>query len=63
MTWRERGRLWVRLGVRLLLAVGIVLVLRYLVPPLLSLLMPFVLALITASSGDWDCPGGCCPSF
>lgn len=37
-----------RLGVRLLLAVGIVLVLRYLVPPLLSLLMPFVLALITA---------------
>lgn len=37
-----------RLGIRLLLAVVIVLALRYLVPPLLSLLMPFVLALITA---------------
>ncbi len=48
LTWRERGRLWIRLGIRLLLAVGIVLALRYLLPPLLSLFMPFVLALVTA---------------
>lgn len=48
LTWRERGRLWMRMGVRVLLVVGIVLVLRYLVPPLLSLFMPFVLALVTA---------------
>ena len=37
-----------RLGIRLVLAVLLVLALRYLVPPLLSLLMPFVLALVTA---------------
>ena len=37
-----------RLGIRLVLAVLLVLVLRYLVPPLLSLFMPFVLALVTA---------------
>lgn len=48
LSWRERGRLWIRLGIRLLLAAGTVLALRYLVPPLLSLLMPFVLALVTA---------------
>lgn len=48
LSWRDRGRLWLRLGVRLALAVLIVLFLRYLVPPLLGLLMPFVLALVVA---------------
>ena len=48
MTWRERGRLWIRMGIRLLLAVGLILVLYNLLPPLLSLFMPFVLALVTA---------------
>ena len=48
LSWRERGRLWMRLGIRLVLAAVLVLALRYLVPPLLSLFMPFVLALVTA---------------
>ena len=48
LTWRERGRLWIRMGIRLLLAVGLILVLYNLLPPLLSLFMPFVLALVTA---------------
>ncbi len=46
LSWRERGRLWLRLAVRILLIVGILLALRYLLPPLLSLFMPFVLALL-----------------
>ena len=48
LSWRERGRLWVRLGIRLGLAAALVLALRYLLPPLLSLFMPFVLALVAA---------------
>ena len=31
MSWRERGRLWMRLGIRLVLAAVLVLALRYLV--------------------------------
>ncbi len=48
LTWKERGRLWVRLGVRLLLAAAVLLLLFFAVPPLLSLFMPFVLALLLA---------------
>lgn len=48
LSWRERGRLWLRLGVRLALVVLAVLLLRYVAPPFVSLLMPFLLALIMA---------------
>ena len=48
LSWKERGRLWMRLGIRLLLTVAALLLLFFAVPPLLSLFMPFVLALILA---------------
>lgn len=48
LSWRERGRLWMRLGIRLILAVAILLSLAFLAPPLLSLFMPFVLAMVMA---------------
>lgn len=48
LSWRERGRLWLRLGVRLLLTVAAILLLIYVAPPLLSLFMPFVLAFVLA---------------
>ena len=43
LSWRERGRLWLRLVVRLLLAAAVILLVVYAGPPLLSLFMPFVL--------------------
>lgn len=46
LTWRERGRLWLRLGIRLAGAILVLLFLVYGAPPLLGLLMPFVLALV-----------------
>ena len=48
LSWRDRGMLWLRLGIRLVLAVLLLLGLVYLVPPLLGLFMPFVLALVVA---------------
>lgn len=48
LSWRDRGRLWMRLGIRLALAALLILFFRYLVPPLLRLFMPFVLALVVA---------------
>ncbi|NCE63604.1 sporulation integral membrane protein YtvI [Pseudoflavonifractor sp. 524-17] len=48
LSWRERGRLWLRLGIRLLLAGGSAGLLIHVAPPLLSLFMPFVLALAAA---------------
>ncbi len=48
LTWSQRGRLWVRLGIRAALTVGAVLLLVFVVAPLVSLMMPFVLALILA---------------
>ena len=48
LNWRDRGALWVRIGIRVALVVAAVLLLRYAAPPLLSLLGPFVLALIVA---------------
>ncbi|OUN20426.1 sporulation integral membrane protein YtvI [Pseudoflavonifractor sp. An85] len=46
LTWKQRGELWLRLGVRAALLVLALLALRYGVLPLVSLLSPFVLALV-----------------
>lgn len=46
LSWPERGRLWLRLGIRLVLTLLALWGLVSLGPPLLSLFMPFVLALI-----------------
>lgn len=48
LTRRDRGRLWARLGLRAALVVLVCLALVFAVPPLLSLLMPFVLAMVLA---------------
>ena len=48
LTWPERGRLWLRLGIRAVLVIAVILLVVYAVPPLLSLLLPFVLALLVA---------------
>ena len=48
LSWHDRGRLWLRLGIRLLLLTAVLLCLFLLIPPLLSLFMPFVLAFVTA---------------
>lgn len=48
LSWPERGRLWLRLGIRLVLTLLTLWGLVRLGPPLLSLFMPFVLALILA---------------
>lgn len=49
LTWRQRGQLWLRLGLRLGLAVLAVLLALRVLPPLLGLFAPFVLALILAA--------------
>lgn len=46
LTWKQRGELWLRLGVRAALLVLALLALRFVVLPLVSLLSPFVLALV-----------------
>ena len=48
LTWPQRGRLWLRLGIRLVGTVLGVALVWVLGPPLLSLFMPFVLALVAA---------------
>lgn len=48
LTWRERGRLWLRMGIRLALTAAALLLLFLVVPRVLSLLMPFVIALLAA---------------
>jgi len=48
LIWRERGRLWLRLGIRAVLTAAALLLLFLAVPPLLSLFMPFVLAFLVA---------------
>ena len=48
LSWRERGRLWIRLGIRLALVALAALLLVYVAPPLISLLAPFLLALLLA---------------
>lgn len=49
LTWPQRGRLWLRLGIRLVLVVLAVLAAVKLLPPLLSLFAPFVAAFILAA--------------
>lgn len=49
LTWPQRGRLWLRLGIRLALAALAVLAVVKALPPLLSLFAPFVAAFITAA--------------
>ena len=49
LTWPQRGRLWLRLGLRLVLALLALWLLRAVGLPLLSLCAPFVAALITAA--------------
>jgi len=48
LTWRERGQLWLRLGIRGGVTAGAVLLLIYALPPLLSMLLPFVMGLVVA---------------
>ena len=48
MTWEERGRLWLRLGLRGILLLGGLALLVFVGLPLLSLLSPFVCALVLA---------------
>lgn len=48
LSWRQRGHLWLRLGIRTALTAGFLLLLFYAVPPLVSLFMPFVLAFLVA---------------
>lgn len=49
LSWRERGNLWLRLGIRLILTVLIVWLLHSFGLPLLSLFAPFVAALVVAA--------------
>lgn len=46
LTWRERGWLWLRLGLRLVLTLTVIFLARRFIPPLLRLTMPFVVALV-----------------
>lgn len=46
LTWRERGWLWMRLGLRLALTLAALFLVRRFGPPLLRLTMPFVVALV-----------------
>lgn len=48
LTWPQRGRLWLRLGIRAVLTVVGILLVVYAAIPLFYLMMPFVLALILA---------------
>lgn len=48
LSWRDRGRLWMRLTIRFLLVLLVLLCARYLGPPLLGLFMPFILALVVS---------------
>lgn len=49
LTWRQRGWLWLRLSIRLILAVLALVLLAKFGRPLLSLLAPFVVALVAAA--------------
>lgn len=48
LTWPQRGRLWLRLGIRTALVVLAAAVLIWVIVPAVYLLMPFVLALLLA---------------
>jgi len=48
LTWPQRGRPWLRTGIRLVGVIVAILLVIYALPPLLSLFLPFVLGLIVA---------------
>ena len=48
LTWRQRGALWFRLGIRIVLVALLLLLLGRFGPPLLSLFAPFIAALVVA---------------
>ena len=48
LTWRQRGALWFRLGIRIILVALLLLLLGRFGPPLLSLFAPFIAALVVA---------------
>ena len=48
LSWPERGQLWLRLTIRAVLTIAVILLFFLVGLPLLSLLMPFVLALVVA---------------
>lgn len=49
LSWPERGQLWLRIGIRLLITVAVLLVVWKLGRPVLSLFMPFILGLGAAA--------------
>ena len=52
LSWAQRGQLWLRMCIRIVSVVLIVLLLRRFGGPLLSLFMPFLLALVVAAALD-----------
>lgn len=48
LSWPQRGRLWLRLGLRLILFALLLWAAIWLCPPLFSLFSPFLLAMVTA---------------
>ena len=49
LTWPQRGALWLRLAIRLVLSLAAVLLVSFFGRPLLTLFAPFVCALIAAA--------------
>ena len=52
LSWRQRGRLWLRLGIRTVGAVLAVVLIGRLGRPILTLFMPFLLAMVVAALLD-----------
>ena len=50
LTWKQRGQLWLRLGIRLVLAALILAAAGTVLPPVLSLLAPFLLGYLMAAA-------------
>lgn len=50
LTWKQRGQLWLRLGIRLVLAALILTAAGTVLPPVLSLLAPFLLGYLMAAA-------------
>ncbi|MBP1737226.1 MAG: Sporulation integral rane protein YtvI [Oscillospiraceae bacterium] len=48
LSWRERGRLWLRIGIRAALLFSLIVLAVILIPPLWNLLAPFILAFLMA---------------
>ncbi len=52
LSWRERGWLWLRLSIRVILLCAVLLILKYFGPQLFNLFGPFLVALIAAAILD-----------